>query len=358
MEMGRPIHYHGEISPVLLSGLEELQRVWHRWRPDRYHMITLTADQEIALSQTTPSGQGGLFAFSGGVDSTFSLLRHLTSEPARRTIRPRGAMLVHGFDIPVDRSDIFATVARRVAQMLESMGVPMLDISTNFRALGQHWEDAFGLAAASCLLLIHRDFDTGVLASAEPYDTLLMPWGSSPVTDPLIRTESFSIRHDGAEYDRTEKIEFLSLEADPEVLAGLRVCWEGEELDRNCGRCEKCIRTALNFWAAGASGTTPEHLSTRADLVSTLDIRNSAQLREIVSVHRHAARRFDPNDPILKSLRRVICINRARMRLRTMIKRLPFLRVALRLLKRFGLGYTAGSSSLSKPLDHRGDRPE
>ena len=32
-------------------------------------------------------------------------------------------------------------------------------------------------------------------------------------------------------------------------MNNLRVCWQGELKDRNCGKCEKCVRTKLNFLA-------------------------------------------------------------------------------------------------------------
>ena len=34
-------------------------------------------------------------------------------------------------------------------------------------------------------------------------------------------------------------------------VENLRVCWQGVLNDRNCGKCEKCIRTKLNFLACG-----------------------------------------------------------------------------------------------------------
>jgi hypothetical protein len=37
----------------------------------------------------------------------------------------------------------------------------------------------------------------------------------------------------------------------PEALQSLRVCWQGTQKDRNCGRCEKCVRTILNFRILG-----------------------------------------------------------------------------------------------------------
>jgi hypothetical protein len=76
-----------------------------------------------------------------------------------------------------------------------------------------------------------------------------MPWGSNPVTDHLLSSKTFQIIHDGAAFSRLQKVQQIANW--PEALRGLRVCWQGQQKDRNCGRCEKCIRTILNFRVLG-----------------------------------------------------------------------------------------------------------
>ena len=76
-----------------------------------------------------------------------------------------------------------------------------------------------------------------------------IPFGSNPVTDHLFSSNSFRILHDGAAYIRREKIREISKW--PEALKFLRVCYEGVEHDRNCCKCEKCIRTILSFRVMG-----------------------------------------------------------------------------------------------------------
>ncbi|OFW72699.1 MAG: hypothetical protein A2W02_04680 [Alphaproteobacteria bacterium RBG_16_64_48] len=38
----------------------------------------------------------------------------------------------------------------------------------------------------------------------------------------------------------------------PALRDRLRVCWEGADKSKNCGECEKCRRTYLNFLATGS----------------------------------------------------------------------------------------------------------
>lgn len=269
-------------------------------------MVTLSADEEVECDQP-PVGRTGLFTFSGGVDGTFSLLRHHAGHDlGRGRIPPEAALLVAGLDIPQERQDVFDAVAEQAERMLRHTQVPLLRITTNFRQLGQAWEDAYGLGLASCMLLLSGQFAFGVKGGGEPYERLIFPWGSTPLTDPLVRTESFGVVHDGADHDRTEKVEWLVRNAPPGVVERLRVCWEGPSLDRNCGRCEKCVRTALNFWAAGVTDAAPASLPLTRRLVRRVVPRNDIQLAELVSLDEHAATRHPQGDPLRRAVRRAV----------------------------------------------------
>ena len=64
-------------------------------------------------------------------------------------------------------------------------------------------------------------------------------------------------------------------------MENLRVCWEGPQRDRNCGVCEKCIRTKLEFLANGLE--LPSALSTppTAGEITTWNIRKEWHMRQI-----------------------------------------------------------------------------
>jgi hypothetical protein len=68
-------------------------------------------------------------------------------------------------------------------------------------------------------------------------------WGSHPLTDRLFSSGSFQIIHDAAQYRRDTKLK--KLEQWPQAFRNLRVCWSAPRKDENCGRCIKCILTAL-----------------------------------------------------------------------------------------------------------------
>jgi hypothetical protein len=129
--------------------------------------------------------------------------------------------------------------------MLESIGLRPLTIATNFRELGDDWEDAHGAAIVSALNLLKREFGSCVVASSHTYETLRFPWGSNPVTDGLLSSAHFAVLHDGCGFSRRQKA--ASVAAWPEAMKRLRVCWDGPEKDRNCGVCLRCVGTAICF---------------------------------------------------------------------------------------------------------------
>ena len=158
--------------------------------------------------------------------------------------------MVHGFDIALDEPEVFARALARAEAMAEAVDVPVRVVRTDMRSrIPVRWEDFHVLAVASALLTFQDRRETGFIGSSCPYDYLAFPHGSSPVQDWMAGTGRMRIRHDGSGFNRMEKVDRI---ADvPAVVNNLRVCWIGAQRDRNCGRCEKCVRTMLNFRATG-----------------------------------------------------------------------------------------------------------
>lgn len=89
MEQGMDLRVKGVVSPRLLAGIEALQETWTRWRPARYKLIHIHADREAEAVVHDPAQTTAISAFSGGVDATFTLFRHLGG--ARWAGKPDGA---------------------------------------------------------------------------------------------------------------------------------------------------------------------------------------------------------------------------------------------------------------------------
>ena len=247
MEDGADIKAEGTVSPSLLRNLQEFTAVWAHWLPGKYHDVAIEAETE--REPATEGRTGAVSAFSGGVDAAFTMYRHHKGMAGRLARKVSAGMLAHGFDIPLDEPEIFENASGKARAMVESLGLELVPVSTNFREINGNWNETHGAAVASCLMLLQGRYSSGLIGSTEPYNALILPWGSNPITDPLLGSDSFEIVHDGAAYTRSEKIAVV---ADwQEALRFLRVCWKGKLKDRNCGRCEKCIRTILNFRLLG-----------------------------------------------------------------------------------------------------------
>ncbi len=241
---------HGQVSPSLLQNLAEFQAAWHCWHPQHYQQVEITGEIEQELEKTITE-ERAISTFSGGVDSCFTAFRHRTGSCGRLQRNLSAGLMVHGFDIPLSQQQIFDRAVEKSKAILASLGMELIPMATNFRELKLDWEDAFGAAAASCLMLLQNGYTTGLICGSAVYSALLLPYGSNPITDPLLASKSFAILHDGAGFTRLEKIKEIGKW--PEALQNLRVCWEGDLQDRNCGHCEKCVRTILGFRVMGIS---------------------------------------------------------------------------------------------------------
>jgi hypothetical protein len=237
---------HGQVSPSLLRNLVEFQDTWARWNPAKYRRIELSADVERETSRTETDE--AILSFSGGGDSAYTAWHHRTGNTGRQKRNLVAGVMFHGFDIPLEESDVFTRAAEKSRLMLASLGMELIPIATNFREMGGTWEDAHGAGLASGLALLQGRYNTGLIAGGYDYANLIIPWGSNPITDGMLSSDSFQIIHDGAALDKLEKIR--QIQEWPEALKYLRVCYIGNYVG-NCCRCFKCVKIMMIFRMLG-----------------------------------------------------------------------------------------------------------
>jgi len=253
--LGKPLKIHGAISRTALRNIDELQLAWGKWKPDVYKKIDVIPDR-VDYKIRQHDGGKAIAAFSGGVDATFTALRHTKILPENLRYPLSSVLMVHGFDVDLYNHNDFRQLEERVAPLLKDLNLEFRSIRTNSRDLKlQDWNDSHGLELAACLHMLSEEFEFGIIGSSGPYDNFFMPWGSSPVTDHLISGSQLSIIHDGAGFSRTEKV--AGILNFPTACKTIKVCWSGADQSGNCGKCEKCVRTQLNFLAAGATSSPP-----------------------------------------------------------------------------------------------------
>ena len=324
-------HIRGSVSEGLLANLAEFQTAF-----SAFHGRAVLPVQYTASDLAAPGGSSrrlsGITAFSGGVDSCFSVYRHTGVSELQPKRELGAALMMHGFDIPLDEASTFARSAARSERITASAGVRLFTGATNLRILPVAWEDTFAAAVAGSLAFFQSAFAFGLVPSFQEWSQARFDHGSNPLTDPLLSSSSFQIVHDGASFGRIEKLRQLAQW--PEALANLRVCWQGAQLDRNCCHCEKCLRTMLMLDLAGIGATDafPDPISLNA--ISTLVIKSQSGIDEFGYLLKEAER-LQLERPWRKPVARMLRRNRLNRQLwqrgRRVADLIPFgLRGALR----------------------------
>ena len=308
MHVGGKLIVHGDVSPSLLHNIDEFQRAWNKWRPELYQLTEIVPDQISEAPE--PETSAAVMTFSGGVDSCFTAWRHHAKLAGPQQCDLRAGIIVHGFDIPLNTPADYDRAAENVRRMLATIGMEHIPMATNFRELKGHWEDVHGAAVASCLMLTQAGFCRGLIASSYAYSYLAFPIGSNPLTDGMFSSKTFPVIHDGAGFARLEKTRAVAQW--PALPKYLRVCWKGPDYDRNCGRCQKCVSTALHFRLAGlpemecfGPGVTNRELF-------WMSYPTVAEIKSMLRTIR-MAKDLNVTDSWVGALKRSVMLNRLRM---------------------------------------------
>lgn len=242
MFQDEPLRITPPISPRLLFHLPRLRDIFHAWHPDTLHYIEAEA-KPGTIAPSVPSNRAATF-FSGGVDSFYTLLKHRLHRqlpaPLTHVIFMRGIEKPLGFAKGVEASQA------RAQAIAAAAGVQCIIGESNIRSYFEpdwlHHYCGSGLAATA--LSLAGGLDYVCIPSTYSYRDFV-PIGSTPLTDERFSTEQLQVVHDGAELPRTEKIARI-IEWDRDlVLAHLRVCALNFGGAYNCGKCWKCVRTAV-----------------------------------------------------------------------------------------------------------------
>ena len=252
MRWGENLEIHGPLSPRLVHGMQEYQRIQHFWKPNEFRLIEISCTNlKMAITMNVAGAVG--CAFSGGIDSFYTLWSHLPQNEKNPGYRISHCLMINGFDVnsvPEDAKTFSNKTRQLYEPMMKRLGLQLLESNTNIWQFMDRpkWEEymyTFGsILTASALALGHL-FSRFYIASSFQY-TQLFPWGSHPLLDNLLSTEATEIIHDGAHLTRIEKIAALSQW--PETYSRLRTCLFDTSFINNtarlenCCRCERCIQ--------------------------------------------------------------------------------------------------------------------
>lgn len=251
MEVGGTLRLHGTVSRVLLRNILDYQAAWFRAAPHLFRPFELQVD---AISDEVERDFGpnpdAILAFSGGMDSLLALHRNITGDAAEAAYAIGATMFILGMGARRASADVEAEMVAGMRAMSDRRNLPMAVVDTNIATIVGKQFVTHGTWLASCLSLFAGRFDVGLLGSSvASYSHGYEIYGSHPLLDPFLSGGQMEIRNDEGLFKRPDKAFLLAKY--PEAMADLRTCFHYYERDRNCCRCEKCIRTMLCFIATG-----------------------------------------------------------------------------------------------------------
>jgi hypothetical protein len=300
MNRGSDVRILGNVTRSLMEAAEECIDVWSLWRPDRFRRVRVSATDLV--SDRAPAGREGVLAFSGGVDSTFALLANQTGLLGHRSRKVKAGVLIHGFDIPISRPELFAMSCEHARHILADIGVSLSTVRTNWREDCVDWEMSHGFGVAAVLHQYHGTVPCGIFAADDAYGDEEHPWGNSSVTNPLLSGISFPIYTCGGGYTRISKVQEIARSGP--VRGHIRVCWENLGSGLNCGICEKCVRTRLMFFLAGHAEIPAFAVPLNPDLLSRIRVTSEVNRNYLLSIL-NDPRALSLDSEVRRALRRV-----------------------------------------------------
>lgn len=265
----RRIRIEGAVCPLLVGNLSIAASQVRRWFNDLPADPVIECDHEYR----PPALRVGTF-LSGGVDS-LAMIRSLTSlHPVGHPDRPTAAIVAdpHGVaTLTREETDARFTRSTGTARAIcNDVGMDVIPIRSNFGELNRSmtfWMYRYhGSFFASIGHFLSGEFRLLHLASSYPV-THLRAWGSSPLLDPYYSSQHLRISHHGFEMSRLQKVR--QLRDWPLALNRMYVCTSRTSNGRNCGACEKCVRTKLHLLVEGRladAGAFDENDVTEADI--------------------------------------------------------------------------------------------
>jgi len=249
MTLGEDIYLEGALSPHLLMGIKEYQRIQCSWKPTTFKPVNLKPDKLLA-SQPGTSRPGVGCSFSAGVDSYHTLWRHLPGNEPLPQYRISHCLMINGFDADsdVENKGHFSRIQKSLEPIMASHDLELIVCRTNYSSFTDPriLKHSFAAMVTVPALVLGGLFSCFFIPSSYRFDEFCRD-GSHLMLDHLISTESMQTIHDSSHVRRPEKTAAISNWNAPHST--LRVCYNttGYREDTgsimNCGRCEKCVRT-------------------------------------------------------------------------------------------------------------------
>lgn len=249
-------------SPVMdrtfLKSLQGVQRGLNRLYPELIQGGELHYKELVDDGPEAGSDENGLF-FTGGVDSMFSYVRHRDDSPS--------LINVQGWTVRLDDHETWNEVTEYVEGFANDHDVDahyvcsnMLDFLRNVMLIAYSdpyvsgaWYSSVGHGLGLPGLCAPLAYERGIgnlYISPSQWEGISQPWGTRPEIVDNVRWSGTEVRLEGYEYSRQERLETVAEYAKTNE-PDLKLVTCSERVSENCGRCEKCCRTAVGLLLAG-----------------------------------------------------------------------------------------------------------
>ncbi|GAB3036017.1 hypothetical protein [Natronobiforma cellulositropha] len=209
-------------------------------------------------------GESGLL-FTGGVDSTCSYVRHRDEEPTLISVR--------GWTVSTDAADDekWDALRSRVTGFADERDLETAFVESNMLSFLEHfvllahfkrfvdgaWYSSVGHGLGLLGLCAPMAYACGMgslYVGATHWEGIDLEWGSRPDIDDYVAWAGTRCHHDAYDLTRQERLDTIAdyVRTDAPDLQ-LQTC--NVQMDGNCGRCEKCYRTAVGLRLAGLEPT-------------------------------------------------------------------------------------------------------
>lgn len=250
--------YVPELDSTFRESLRAVHRALTELYPDLIRGGTVVCSELVDDRPAgDPSGAGLLF--TGGVDSTYSFVRTRDENPALINIQ--------GWTVTFDDDETWQGVREHVETFGADHGVESLYVRSNMISFLNNvmliaysdphvagaWYSSVGHGLGLpglCAPLAYATGITDLHMSPSQWEGVDLPWGSRPEIVENVAWSGTTTNLVGYERTRQERVQGIAdyvKTADPDLE--LVVC--SDETGDNCGRCEKCCRTAVGLLLAG-----------------------------------------------------------------------------------------------------------
>lgn len=252
--------YVDKIDKDFYECIDKYRNAYSKMLPKGNWKGRIIAEEIIDLSNNSKVGNSSVF-YSGGVDSTLSILLHEKENP--------DYILIWGSDILQSNDKSWKTARDLAKKTGEQFKCNNIFVSSNFRFyLNENalttkyrsllptswWYDvqhgAALLGHVAPLAYLNKYSVHYIPATNSPKDKNEVI-ASNPLLDECMNFCGCKVIHDGFKYDRISKIKEIVQYRKSHKLKklDLRVCCVEREFELNCCECEKCYRTIAEIYA-------------------------------------------------------------------------------------------------------------